>query len=382
MISRKRYEARLQTALRRSPVTALLGPRQSGKTTLARRIAENTDSTFFDLESPQDLQRLQNPELMLGSLTGLVVIDEIQLKPELFPILRMLSDRKSPFARFLILGSASPELKTVASESLAGRIEFVDLTGFAMSEVGIENLNRLWIRGGFPRSYLAEDEQDSFAWREGFIRTFLERDLPQFGVRIPAPVMRRFWTMLAHYHGQTWNASEIGRSLGQSDKTVKAYLDTLAETYMVRQLQPWFENVGKRQVKAPKIYLRDSGLLHNLLTLRDHHELTGHPKVGASWEGFALEQVLSEVESSQAYFWSIHGGGELDLLLIMGGKRIGIEFTYSETPSISRSMRNAVDLLDLEFLYIVNPGTANYPLEEKVFVCGLSCFWNQLEFMS
>ena len=241
-------------------------------------------------------------------------------------------------------------------------------------EVGAENLDRLCVRGGFPRSYLAETNADSFAWREGFIRTFLQRDLPQFGVRTPAPVMRRFWTMLAHYHGQTWNASEIARSLGQTDKTIKAYLDTLTETFMVRQLQPWFENVGKRQVKAPKVYLRDSGLLHSLLMLQDRHELTGHPKVGASWEGFALEQVLNLVTVPQAFFWSVHGGAELDLLILEGGTRYGIEIKYSESPTITRSMRAAIDTLRLDNLWIVNPGTAHYPLESNLVVCGLSCF--------
>jgi predicted AAA+ superfamily ATPase len=294
--------------------------------------------------------------------------------PELFPILRVLADRSSMSTRFLVLGSASPELKNNASESLAGRIEFVDLTGFGMEEVGVDNLDRLWIRGGFPPSYLAETDADSFAWREGFVRTFLERDLPMFGVRVPPPTMRRFWTMLAHYHGRTWNASEIGKSLGLSDKTMRSYLDTLTETYMIRQLQPWFENVGKRQVKAPKLYLRDSGLLHSLLVLRDRHELTGHPKVGASWEGFALEQVLNVVDTPQAFFWSVHAGAEVDLLLFDSGKRVGIELKYSETPAVTRSMRSAVEALHLDTIWIVTPGNTRYPLETGITVCGLSSF--------
>ncbi len=375
MVPRPAYEKQVQTALRRSPVTALLGPRQCGKTTLARKIAATSSpATFFDLESPQDLQRLQNPELMLGSLTGLVVIDEIQFRPDLFAVLRVLADRTPTQTRFLILGSASPQLRSGASESLAGRVEFIELAGFDLGEVGSDHAEALWVRGGFPRSYLAETVEDSVAWREGFIRTFLQRDLPQFGSATPAPVMRRFWTMLAHYHGQTWNASEIARSLGQSDKTIRGYLDTLTDTYMVRQLQPWFENLGKRQVKAPKVYLRDSGLLHRLLTLDDRHALTGHPKVGASWEGFALEQVLRLVQPPEAWFWSIHGGAELDLLLMHGGRRYGVEFKYSEAPKATRSMHTAMELLDLERLWIVVPGNTSYPLTERIDVCDLSAF--------
>ncbi len=374
MIGRPKYEEKVRVAMRRSPVTALLGPRQSGKTTLARKMAENATSTFFDLESPRDIQRLQNPELVLGRLRGMVVIDEVQLMPELFPVLRVLADRPDNPAHFLILGSASPELRSGASESMAGRVEFVDMGGFELSEVGAATIDRLWVRGGFPRSYLASCDEDSFAWREGFVRTFLERDLPQYGVRIPSPVMRRFWTMLAHYHGQTWNAAEIGRSLGQSDKTVRSYLDTLTETYMVRQLQPWFENLGKRQVKSPKLYLRDSGLLHTLLMLADYHDLTGHPKLGASWEGFALEQVLAVTDTSQAYFWSLHGGGEIDLLLFHGGKRYGMEFKFNESPKIGCSTRKAVETLKLERLWVVIPGNVNYPIADTIDVCSLSTF--------
>jgi uncharacterized protein len=374
MIPRPRAIERLSTAIRRSPVTALLGPRQCGKTTLALAVAAGRESTVFDLESPRDVRRLTNPELMLASLTGLVVIDEIQRMPELLPVLRVLADRLSERVRFLILGSASPDLREGASESLAGRVEFVDLAGFGLDEVGPDNLSRLWVRGGFPRSYLADSDEDSFAWREGFVRTFLERDLPQFGVRTPAPVMRRFWTMLAHYHGQTWNASEIGRSLGQSDKTVASYLDTLTETWMVRRLQPWFENVGKRQVKAPKLYLRDSGILHSLLVLADLSQIAGHPKVGASWEGFAMEQVLTLIDPPQAYFWSVHAGAEIDLLLLDRGQRIGIEFKYSEAPTVTRSMRAAAETLRLGRLWIVTPGNGCYPLEPDVTVCGLASF--------
>ncbi|MFW5827175.1 MAG: ATP-binding protein [Alkalispirochaeta sp.] len=374
MISRPGYVSRLRTAIGRSPVTALLGPRQSGKTTLAREIAREWQSTFFDLESPQDERRLQNPEFVLESLSGLVVIDEIQFKPELFSVLRVLADRDGSPARFLILGSASPYLRDGASDSLAGRIEFVDLSGFRIEEVGRENLLQLWVRGGFPRSYVAGSDEDSFVWREDFIRTFLQRDLAQFGVRTPATVMRRFWTMLAHYHGQTWNSSELGRALGQSDKTVRSYLDTLTGAYMIRQLPPWFENIAKRQVKAPKVYLRDTGLLHALLMLHNLHELTGHPKVGASWEGFALEHVLHILDVADAFFWSVHGGSEIDLLVFDHGRRVGFEFKYSQAPTVTRSMRNAAETLKLDSLWVIIPGTAFYPVEHNLFVCSLSEF--------
>jgi len=259
MLARPRYLEQLDAAVRRSPVTALLGPRQCGKTTLAGILAEERGAARFDLESRPDVQRLQNPELALGSLEGLVVLDEIQRVPELFNVLRVLVDRPLCRARFLILGSASPDLMRNVSETLAGRVEFIELAGFDLSEAGADALHTLWLRGGFPRSFLADSDEDSIAWREGFIRTFLERDIPQLGITIPAAAMRRFWTMLAHYHGQTWNASELSRSMGLSDKTVRSYLDILTGTFMVRQLQPWYENIGKRQVKAPKIYLRRLG---------------------------------------------------------------------------------------------------------------------------
>lgn len=374
MVARDQYEARIRLALERSPITALLGPRQSGKTTLARAVAADRPSTTFDLESPRDQQRLVNAELMLGSLRGLVVIDEVQLRPDLFPILRVLADRHRDDVRFLILGSASPELRDGASESLAGRIEFIDLTGFRMDETGPASIGRLWVRGGFPRSYLAETEDDSFAWRDGFIRTFLQRDLPEFGIRTASSLMRRFWTMMAHYHGQTWNSSELARSLGKSDKTIRGYLDTLTDTYMIRQLHPWFENISKRQVKAPKVYLRDSGILHALLRLRTELELHGHPKVGASWEGFALEQVMGVLDAPEAYFWSVHSGAELDLLIFVGGRRVGFEFKFTERPSVTRSMRSALGTLTLAELWIVTPGDAVYRVDDRVVVCGLSEF--------
>ncbi len=368
MINRPVYLERLATAVERSPITALLGPRQCGKTTLARTFAKGRVSSLFDLESQPDLMRLQNPELMLGSLQNIVIIDEIQERPELFQLLRVLVDRPKNRARFLILGSASPDIVKKASESLAGRVEFVELAGFDLTELGAAKVDNLWLRGGFPRSFLADSEEDSMAWREGFIRTFLTRDIPHLGIAIPPAAMRRFWTMLAHYHGQTWNASELGRSMGLSDKTVRSYLDILSGTFMIRQLPPWYENVNKRQVKAPRIYFRDSGILHGLLDLTDLHNLSGHPRVGASWEGFALEQALQIVRPSQAYYWATHGGAELDLFFMHRGHRYGMEFKYSEAPKISKSMHTALATLNIDHLWIVHPGKHSYPVEEKISV--------------
>lgn len=373
MILREAYRCRIENALNRAPICALLGPRQCGKTTLAQAIADDVEeSHYFDLESPRDQLRLQNPELSLKGLSGLIVLDEVQTWPELFPVLRVLADQNVSGARYLILGSASPELMKHSSESLAGRIEFVDLHGFDIREAGVGSVAKLWMHGGFPRSFLAANEADAAAWREGFVRTFLERDLPQFGVRVSPQIMRRFWTMLAHSHGQLWNASELGRALGFSDKTVRAYLDDLTQTYMIRQLQPWFENLSKRQVKSPKIYLRDSGLLHQLLSLQSNEALSCHPKVGASWEGFALEQVLRLNHSHEAYFWATQSGAELDLLLFKDGKRIGYEFKYAEKPSVSRSMRIALQDLRLDELRIVCPGDVEASLDEKICALGIS----------
>jgi hypothetical protein len=372
MLTRSKYLRDLETAARRSPITALLGPRQVGKTTLARLVTANQPVTFFDLESLPDQRRLQNPELMLGGLQGLVVLDEIQQMPELFSTLRVLVDRPENQARFIILGSASPQLIRNASESLAGRVEFIELNGFNISETGCEAWETLWLRGGFPRSFLAASEEDSLAWREGFIRTFLERDLPQLGISIPSTAIRRFWTMLAHYHGQTWNASELSRSMGLSDKTVRSYLDILSGAFMVRQLQPWFENLGKRQVRSPKIYLRDSGLLHSLLNIPDSQTLFGHPKVGASWEGYAIEQVLSILRPNEAFFWATHGAAELDLLFFANGKRYGIEVKFSEAPEVTRSMQIALQDLGLNHLWVIYPGEHSYPVHEQITVCPLS----------
>lgn len=365
MIPRPYYIEQLTTATKRSPVTALLGPRQCGKTTLARMFGEGNVS-YFDLESQPDVRRLQNPELVLGALKGLVILDEIQELPELFRTLRVLVDRPAVSCRFLILGSASPHIVKNVSESLAGRIEFVELAGFDLRETGDTDTEVLWVRGGFPRSLLSDSEEDSVAWREGFIRTFLERDIPQLGITIPATAMRRFWTMLAHYHGQIWNASEIARSMGISNKTVRSYLDLLTGTFMIRQLQPWYENISKRQVKAPKVYLRDSGLLHNLLDIPSYQSLLGHPKLGASWEGFVIEQILSVAKPKEAYFWATHSGAEIDLFFSHEGKRNGFEIKFNEAPKISKSMRVALDDLNLDHLWVVYPGQHTYPMDDRI----------------
>lgn len=366
MLARPGYLAQLENATRRSPVTALLGPRQAGKTTLAWQFAEGKQVTFFDLESLVDQRRLQLPELALGELQGLVILDEIQQMPELFSVLRVLVDRPANPARYIILGSASPQLIRRASESLAGRVEFIELSGFDLVETGSAAWQQLWLRGGFPRSFLSTSDEDSLAWREGFIRTFLERDLPQLGINIPALAMRRFWTMLAHYHGQIWNASELGRSMGLNDKTVRAYLDLLSGAFMMRQLQPWYENISKRQVRSPKIYLRDSGLLHSLLDIPDAQALLGHPKVGASWEGFVIEQAMQIMHPAEGYFWSTHAGAELDLLFFHRGERYGIEVKFSEAPELTRSMRSALQDLTLAHLWVLYPGRHSYPVHDRI----------------
>ncbi|MEK6765741.1 MAG: ATP-binding protein [Planctomycetota bacterium] len=369
MIERRGYLDHAKKAITRSPIVALLGPRQCGKTTLARMICEHQSSTYFDLESQTDLRRLVNPEIILASLTGLVVIDEIQTKPDLFATLRVVVDKPGNRCNFLILGSASPQLIRNVSETLAGRVEFVDMAGFDLTELGTNSWKQLWTRGGFPRSFLANDDQDSFAWREGFIRTFLQRDIPQLGINIPAQSMRRFWTMLAHYHGQIWNASRIGAALGINDKTARSYLDILTETYMIHQFQPWHENISKRQVKSHKIYFRDTGLLHSLLDLRDFHAITGHPQVGASWEGFAMEQIVRTIRPSQLYYWATYSGAELDMFFIVNGKRYGIEFKFSEAPDKTKSMTTAIESLKLNKLLIVYPGEKSWPVNKTISVC-------------
>lgn len=366
MIDRPEYLERIRSVFRVHPVAALLGPRQCGKTTLARMLAENQVSTTFDLESPVGRQRLAAPMTLLERLEGLVIIDEIQRQPELYEILRVLVDRPDNAAQFLVLGSASPELVKGTSESLAGRVGFVDLSGFTLGEVGVRERDRLWSRGGFPRSFLAPDDAASGMWRQEFIRTFLERDIPQLGITIPSETLRRFWTMVAHYHGQVWNAAEFARSLGASENTARRYLDILAGAYMVRVLPPWFENLKKRQVKAPKIYIRDSGTFHSLLQLPALQDVFDHPKLGASWEGFALEHVLNVVNTRDAYYWATHGGAELDLLIFASGKRFGFEFKFADAPALTRSMHVALQDLRLDHLWVIYPGSEAYPLHERV----------------
>jgi hypothetical protein len=366
--------AAIRSALANNPVCALLGPRQCGKSTLARRIASGRRSHYFDLETAVGQARLAQPELTLTPLTGLVVIDEIQRLPELFTTLRPLADRPRTPARFLILGSASPHLIRGASESLAGRVGFVDLGPFDITEVSRSTASaqeKLWLRGGFPRSFLARSIGQSRTWRQDFIRTFLEQDIPQLGSRIPATTLRRFWTMLAHYHGQTWNAAELARAMGTSEHTVRGYLDLLTGTYLVRQLPPWFENLGKRQLKAPKVYVRDSGLLHTLLSLDSWADVQGHPKFGASWEGFALEQILAVAGDEGAYFWGTHGGAELDLMLIHNGKRYGVEFKATAAPVMTRSLHVALDDLKLQHAWVVYPGQETYSIDERVIAAPL-----------
>ena len=371
MIERADYAAEIQRKLKANPVVAILGPRQVGKTTLARSLAQRQPHHFFDLEDPVAAARLTHPQSALEPLTGLVIIDEIQRQPELFALLRVLADRRPAPAWFLILGSASPQLVRGVSESLAGRVAFVDLAGFDLVEVKPAHFRRLWWRGGFPRSFLGASDRASLEWRQDFIRTFLERDIPQLGLNIPAATLRRFWSMIAHFHGQVWNAADLARSLGASEPTARRYLDILTSTFMVRQLPPWFENVGKRQVKAPKIYVRDTGLLHTLLALGDFAALEGHPRLGASWEGFALEQVLRHTGDRDAYFWGTHAGAELDLLVTLKGKRHGFEFKYGDSPTFTKSMHIALQDLKLARLFVVYPGQKSYALDRQVEVISI-----------
>lgn len=366
MIKRSELLSDVRTGLERSRVVALTGPRQCGKTTLARELVASDSPNYFDLENPIGLARLAQPMTALQDLKGLVVIDEIQRQPELFSVLRVLADRQPLPARFLILGSASPDLTRQSSESLAGRIEQIVMGGFSLGEVGVEALNKHWLRGGFPLSFLANTEADSQAWRASFVQTFLERDLRQWGIVAPAPTMRRFWTMLAHCHGQTWNAADPARSLGVSEPTVRRYLDILTGVFMIRQLQPWHANLKKRQVKAPKIYLRDTGLLHYLLGLHTEEELLVHPRLGASWEGYAIEETIKMVEPDEIYFWGTHTGAELDLLLIKDGRRLGVEYKREDAPSLTPSMRIAMEDLKLEQTAVIYPGRQRYSLTAKI----------------
>jgi predicted AAA+ superfamily ATPase len=372
LVRRPHLLEQLRKALRRSPVVALIGPRQCGKTTTARLILSADSPNYFDLEDPASLARLDQPMSALAGLRGTIVIDEIQRRPDLFPVLRVLADRRPRRARFLVLGSASPDLLRQSSESLAGRIETVSIGGFRLEELGESALKKHWRRGGFPVSYLARTEADSFRWREQFVLTLLERDLPQLGIRIPAAALLRFWTMLAHYHGNIWNAAEPARSLGISQPTVRQYLDVLTEVFMVRQLQPWHENLLKRQVKAPRIFVRDSGLLHQLLGIRTERNLLTHPKLGSSWEGYAIEEVLKLTEPDSAYFWATHSGAELDLLLFKHGRRYGIEIKREDAPRLTPSMRIARHDLKLDHLSVLYPGTRSYDLAPRVTVVPLA----------
>jgi len=372
VIERRRRLAEIRVALKRSPVTALVGPRQAGKTTLAREIVPPDSPAYFDLENPRSLARLAEPMTALESLRGVIVIDEVQRRPELFPILRVLVDRRPLPARFLILGSVTPDLWRQSSETLAGRIETVTLTGFGLDELGAGTARRLWRRGGFPPSYLARSEQASYAWRQQFVHTYLERDLPQLGITIPPATVLRFWTMLAHYHGGIWNAAEAARSLGVSEPTARRYLDLLSGLFLVRALQPWHENLQKRQVKAPKVYLRDSGVLHALLGLAGERDMLSHPKVGSSWEGLAIEEAIRVVRPTGAYFWATHTGAELDLLLLKGGRRYGVEVKFQDAPRLTPSMRIALSDLRLERLTVLYPGEARYLLERRVEVVPLA----------
>jgi hypothetical protein len=376
MIKRTKDLNALRSLLRRHPVVGIIGARQVGKTTLARMLSQDWPGTVssFDLENPEDQARLSDPMLALKPLNGLVIIDEIQRLPGLFEVLRVLADRPIQKARFLVLGSASPELLRQGSESLAGRIVYHEISGFTLADIGSSHAEQLWLRGGMPRSYLARTFSESFEWRQGFVRAFLERDLPQLGTTINAVTMRRFWTMLSHYHGQVWNASEFARSFGIADTTVRGYLDRLTAALVVCQLLPWHENISKRQVKMPKIYIADSGILHTLLNLRTPRDVDAHPKVGASWEGFALDQVIRQLgaDRSECFFWGTHGGAELDLLVARGRFRFGFEFKRTSSPKVTPSMISSCNDLKLNRLDVVYPGDQTFLLAKNIRAVGFS----------
>lgn len=379
MIQRAYLLEKIRKAFQVTPIVALLGPRQCGKTTLAQQYLREIEPSlppenYFDLENYRDLERLSDPLLALPYLQHLIVIDEIQKVPNLFQTLRVLIDRKELNQKYLILGSASRDLIRQSSETLAGRISYLEITPFNFRENS--DLETLWIRGGYPPSLLAETEEISHSWRKEYIKTFLERDVPALGIQIPSEQLRRFWMMVAHYHGNFFNASEIGRSLSSSHKTIKEYTDILAGTFMLRQLQPWFENVGKRQVKTPKIYFRDSGIFHTLMGIQSRSDLLLHPKLGASWEGFALEQIIAfiDAEPEEVYFWVLHQQAELDLLILKNGKRLGFEIKYSGAPKLTKSMQIAQEQLQLDSLTVIYPGDVHYPLSEKIEVYPLKNF--------
>jgi predicted AAA+ superfamily ATPase len=359
----------VESLLGQLPVVAILGARQVGKTTLAQQVAARWEGSTqrFDLEDPDDLARLEEPKLALQSLEGLVVLDEVQRRPELFPVLRVLVDRPRSATRFLVLGSASPDLLQQSSESLAGRIHFHELGGLALDEVGFESRDDLWLRGGFPRSFLAAGDQQSFEWRRAFVQTFLERDLPQLGIRVPAATLHRFWRMLAHYHAQLWNGAELARAFGVSSSAVRRYLDVLTGALVVRQLQPWHENLGKRQVKSPKVYVSDTGLLHSLLGLETRADLESHPKVGASWEGFVLDELILHLGArpEECFFWATHSGAELDLLVVRGNRRLGFEIKRTTAPRTTRSMYSSRESLRLERIEVIHAGDETFPMAER-----------------
>ena len=376
-MERPGYLNRIAELFEIHPAVAILGPRQCGKTTLARAYARGYDAgpvTLFDLEDPTDVALLDNPKLALQDLAGLVIIDEVQRAPGLFEVLRVLIDRETNPCQFLVLGSASRDLIRQSSETLAGRIAHLELTPFALTETGSEALSRLWLRGGFPPSYLAPSEAASRQWRKAYISTFLERDIPSLGIDIAPQSLYRFWAMITHYHGQLVNYSELGRSFGVADTTVRRYLDVLSATFMVRQLPPWFENLRKRQIKRPKLYLRDSGILHHLLGVADDAELRRHPKLGASWEGFAIEEIirLYRADEGEAYFWGTHGKAELDLLLIKDGRRYGFEVKYTDTPRVTPSVTLARADLAVDQMTVVYPGDKAIRLTDDIQAVGLS----------
>lgn len=379
---RPQLQQMIERALARSCVALLIGPRQCGKTTLARQFVPADSINYFDLEDPISLARLEQPMTALQGLTGLVVIDEVQRRPELFPVVRVLCDRTPLPARFLILGSAAVDMLRQTSETLAGRVEIIRMGGFSLAEIGAEMQARHWLRGGFPPAFLAASDADSLAWRRNFIQTFLERDLPQLGIAIPGASMFRFWNMLAHYHGQTWNTAEAARTLDASESVMRRYLDLLTGAFMVRQLQPWFANLGKRQVKSPKLYFRDSGILHQMLGIRDERDLWIHPKSGASWEGYVIEEVFKAAEPDEAYFWATHAGAELDLLIFKDGRRIGIECKRLDAPRLTPSMRTALTDLQLDHLIVFYPGMRPYPLTEQVTVLPLTALAQGRRFLT
>ena len=380
MIKRTDKLNQIKSGFDRSPIVSITGLRQSGKTTLAKDFASQYQGscTHFDLEDPRSLARLSEPMTALENLSGLVVIDEVQRLPAIFPVLRVLADRKEKPACFLLLGSASPLLIKEISESLAGRVALLEMDGFNLMEVGSEESKILWNRGGLPPSFLAGSDTSSLQWRQDFMTLFVERDLPQFGVTFPSAAMRRFWAMLAHYHGQTWNASELAKSFDVSQAIIRKKLDILTGAFAIRQLPAWYENLGKRTVKSPKIYLRDSGLLHALLDLSTFDQLQSHPKLGSSWEGFSIEQILSITGSLNAYFWATHAGAELDLFLLHNGKRIGFEIKYSDGPTTTRSIRQALEDLSLDHLFVVYPGEEDYPLDKNITVTSLPSLLSKL----